>query len=165
MGRFDNWLERSAQGETLFYPWGMFGQGYVIEDSRRQRPLQLLRRSCGALLCVLLTIFSDLRTWIAAEITLSLGLIVLVGYHSGIKVLLAGAAPHTTRPTLERFAASYSLETLRALFQGCLALAAAGVFLAALGHTRDRVVAGVACGVMCGIGAVVSFRALRLKRS
>jgi len=114
MGRFDYWLERSSEGETLFYPWGVLGQGYVIKNSRRQRPLQLLRRSCEGLLLLLMTVFSDLRTWIAAEVTLSLGLIVPAGYHWRVKILLVGAAPHAAHPTLERPAAGYSLETLRA---------------------------------------------------
>lgn len=44
MGYFDGLTEASfkknAQGETLFYPWGVLGKGYIVSDAKKEADLR-----------------------------------------------------------------------------------------------------------------------------
>jgi hypothetical protein len=53
MERPGSLIERSFEGEALFYPWGLLGRGYLIADLRTRPPFRQLRRACQALLFVL----------------------------------------------------------------------------------------------------------------
>lgn len=44
MGYFDGLTEasfkKSEQGETLFYPWGVLGKGYIVSDAKKEAELR-----------------------------------------------------------------------------------------------------------------------------
>ncbi len=145
MGYFDGLADavfkKNAAGQTVYYPWGIFGKGYVIEsEEQKERIRSFMKKNYYVILPVSIVLGLLLQRLIRSGSYLPfLGILVVSGgayiayFHFQTKKLLSEAPLSTEKLSLwesyRNSASSHNLATLIVLEIFSIGFVIAGFFL------------------------------------
>jgi hypothetical protein len=159
MGYFDGLtnasFKKDENGNTVFFPWGVFGKGRVLDESTEAR----VRRFVSLYYKISLPLIVGVGVIVGWLWALPLVVFLLVWFYLTTKSLVSGCPYSEGKLTLKESyissAAGYSRFTLWLLLACSALFVAAGIFIAAVGGSTGKVVLGLLTAVFfgaCGVG-------------
>ncbi|HKJ69673.1 MAG TPA: hypothetical protein VKA68_17085 [bacterium] len=108
-------FSEDRHGRTLFHPWGLYGKGYVVQESARMERMQAFIRRYFSLTFIGLCIIVVLLGW---RFGLIFGGLMIVWYFLRVKFLVRGCTPVNVpfRERLREVALLYKYAILWFLF-------------------------------------------------
>ncbi len=133
MKTFDKWLyiqlDTDKDGRLIYFPWGVLGAGYVIDDESRGAQIRRFIKQDVLFLTVGFVLLSYM---LESMVLWPLFFAALCFYHWRTRALTAGLekVPETTclKRNVQKFSASYSWPLLACLQVVCIVLTAGGLW-------------------------------------
>ena len=168
MGYFDGLstgpFKRNKSGQTVFYPWGIAGRGYVIPDEATEARLRKFVRSS-----MQLSIPAIIGAQVVSGPALSLTIfaVFVLWFALRVRTLVRSLPLSSERLTLKEHAATsakaYGKPTLWFLLTCSVIMLAAALFLVFAGPSSSARVTGLACLVFFGPGVILFAYMLRVQ--
>ena len=151
-GLADTAFKRSNTGQTLFYPWGIFGSGFVLKTEEQHAKIRkLIKKTYIVLLIAIVIIQLTVGFWLNAVMLPIFGIL----YHIAVqkKTTNLSRTPEKLRffESFRNSATSHTLATLIMLEAASIGFVAAGFWM--LSKEGDEIVAMSSIGLfgLCGI--------------
>jgi len=155
MGYFDGIVDgafkKSDSGDTLFYPWGKFGSGFIIKsDEQHEHFRKFYKKMYMVLLPAIIIIQLTVGFWLNAALLLPYG----IWYYFISKKMTANLSRTTEKlrfkESYENSAKSHNLATLIILEVLAVAVLAFGVWGILVGSTSTMLIVSTVFFGICG---------------
>lgn len=166
MGYFDGLTASSfktdEKGNTIYYPWGIFGTGYILPEDKKDNFRKKIKRHMMVFvpLSIILTVL--LKIWAVFALPL-----YFLGYWIWIKKNIEGLAISSAKLTLKdtttNSARAHNFGTLWLLEISALLFVAAGIII--LVYRPQKWIAGLSSIVFFGWCAYIFWKMIRAKKS
>ncbi|HUK99433.1 MAG TPA: hypothetical protein VLX29_01115 [Nitrospirota bacterium] len=134
MGYFDGLADVSfktdEQGKTIFYPWGIFGKGYIIPEDKKDRFRFTIKRYLQ--MCVPLTFVFSIFLNLLLFFFIILPLYFVIWVKTSTRGLATSSDKFTLAAATNKFARKYNWATFWFLEIISFLFILAGIFI--LGH-------------------------------
>ncbi|MCW8916287.1 MAG: hypothetical protein OQK24_10615 [Magnetovibrio sp.] len=172
MGYFDGLTDaafkKNDRGDTVFYPWGIFGNGYILDSEETGKSIKSTLKRLYIIVFSIFFIILFLQSFAGIFLHLSILIslpIIYLGWHVvTIKRITSGLA--TTKEklrfseSLSNSAKSHNLLTLYLLLIASLVLSASGFLMLSAGD----IVWGAFTMLLFGYGVIVIGKMIRVKK-
>lgn len=158
-------FKKGAGGQTLYYPWGIFGKGRILPDDdteRRARAFLIRYYKISLPASVVLALVLGLKWALVA------GVLATAGFHMANKRLVGHLPCSAERLTLKEgyrnSAARHRASTLWLLLAASVVLGLVGIYLAVVAKTaaaRHVAISGIAVFGLCGCAMAYMLKAKR----
>ena len=169
MGYFDGLaaapFKKDKDGNTVFYPHGIFGRGRVIADPVRAEELRKFLRTWYQVMMVVVIVPCAIRAWILLLIAMPP---LALWWYIRSRSLLAGCPYSEDRlnvgESARNSAAGHSRSTLWLLLAGSALFVVGGVAIAATAKSGQDLAVGLGSAVFFGACGAVFVYMLKVKR-
>ncbi|MBN1545705.1 MAG: hypothetical protein JW902_03505 [Syntrophaceae bacterium] len=166
MGYFDGLTDASfktdEKGNTIFYPWGILGRGYILPEDKKDSFRNGIKRflQISLPLVILITV---LKLWLLLLIVLP---VFIIGYTIWIKKITKNLNSSSNKLTLSEStinsARSHNLTTLWFLAIGSLLFVVASIFIIIIAPEKWTI--GLPGVIFFGFGLYVFWKMIKAKR-
>jgi len=158
-------FKKNSEGNSTFYPWGIFGRGLVIPDGHTEKRLRSFITSCYKVFLPSLIAVGIIGGWMWAALLLP---IFASWFYLGIKPLISECAYSVDKLTIKEScagsAAGHNRSTLWLFLTSSGLFVLAGVWMANKAESLDRLIVGILCAVFFGACCVAFGYMLAVKR-
>ena len=156
MGYFDGLVsgafKKDDSGNSLFYPWGVFGSGYIVQS---KETLEQLRKFLKKYYLVMLITIITIQITVGFWLNLTILPIVIVYYHFYVKKITKDFPKTSEKLTLgqsfSNSAKSHNLPTLIILEVFSVGFVALGILILLFGQNLIIALSSIGFFGLCGV--------------
>jgi hypothetical protein len=144
-------FKKDSQGNTLYYPWGSFASGVIIDSEKTKNQIQRFIKKSFLIAIIVVVFFQILKNWAGIILILS----IFPWYYLGIKKRIQNLPKSTEKikisESIENSTKFLNLPTLILFELLCCAAVVAGIWIAMDGRELITAYSGIIFFGLCAV--------------